>query len=137
MKVRFESIIFATDRKVGIIDITRRVEEVVAKSGVKDGLCLVHAAHATMAIVVNEHETGLLQDILTKVNEVFPPRAGYRHDYIDDNAHAHLASAFIGSSRAFPVKDGRILRGTWQNILAVEMDGPRSRREVIVEALGE
>jgi len=135
--VKFATITLSTERKSDIIDITHRVEEIVVKSGVENGLCLIHAAHATMAIVVNEHESGLLRDIMAKVQHMFPPGAGYSHDYIDDNAHAHLASAFLGSSRIFPVKNGRIVRGTWQHILALELDGPRSRREVVVELLGE
>jgi len=136
MKIFFHEISVSTKQRIEVVDITRQVEEAVTKSGVKNGLCLIHAPHATAAIVANENEYGLINDIVRKVEEVFPIGAGYQHDRIDDNAHAHLASAFIGSSRIFPVKNSRILRGTWQNVFLVEADGPRNRR-VVVEVLGE
>lgn len=136
MKIFFYEFSVSTKRRVEVVDVTYQVEEAVAKSGVKNGLCLIHAPHATAAIVANENEPGLLYDIVKKIEEVFPMGVGYQHDRIDDNAHAHLTSTFIGSSRIFPVKNSRILRGTWQNIFIVEADGPRNRR-IIVEILGE
>ncbi len=136
MKVYFAEFSVSTKSRFEIVDITDRVEREASNSKIKDGICLVYAPHATAAIVVNEHESGLLQDILSKVRELFPEGAGYRHDLIDDNAHAHLASALISSARIFPLKGGRLIRGTWQNIMLLEMDGPRSRR-IIVEVLGE
>ncbi|OYT54967.1 MAG: hypothetical protein B6U77_02320 [Candidatus Hecatellales archaeon ex4484_218] len=136
MKVFFHEFSLSTSKRLEIVDITDKVEEAVLKSGVKNGLCLIHAAHATAAIVVNENEFGLIQDILKKIEEEFPIGAGYQHDRIDDNAHAHLISTFLSSSKIFPVKGSRIVRGTWQNIFFVEADGPR-RRRIIVEVLGE
>jgi len=109
----------------------------VSASKVEAGLCLVHASHATAAIICNENESGLVQDILRKVREIFPPGAGYLHDRIDDNASSHVASALIGASRTFPVEDGRLVRGTWQNIFLLELDGPRTRRVVNVHIVGE
>jgi secondary thiamine-phosphate synthase enzyme len=61
---------------------------------------------------VNEQESGLVEDILRKVQEEFPRGAGWRHDRVDDNADAHLASVFLGHSKTFPVKNGRLERGT-------------------------
>jgi len=136
LKVFFHEFTVSTRKRVEVVDVTLQVEEAVAKSRVKDGLCLIHAPHATAAIVANENESGLLHDIVKKIEEVFPAGVGYQHDRIDDNAHAHLVSTFIGSSRIFPVKNSRILRGTWQNIFLVEADGPRTRR-IIVEVFGE
>jgi len=136
LKVYFQDLTVHSSKRFELIDITWKVEEAVAASGIRNGLCLVYAPHATAAIIANEHESGLLYDLLAKVRELFPEGAGYRHDRIDDNAHAHLASAFLASSRIFPVRDGRLVRGTWQNILLVEADGPRTRR-VVVEVLGE
>ncbi|MCS7103359.1 MAG: secondary thiamine-phosphate synthase enzyme YjbQ [Candidatus Korarchaeum sp.] len=117
-----------------ILDITSLVEAVVSRSGIKEGICLVHLPHATAALVTNENEVGLIRDLLRKLKEEFM-KEGWEHDRVDDNAHAHLASAFIGASRAFPVASGRLMRGTWQNILLVEMDGPRERK-VIVTIVG-
>ena len=113
-----------------IIDITDLVEAVVSRSGIREGICLIHLPHATAAIIANENEAGLIRDIMKKLKEEFL-REGWEHDRIDDNAHAHLASAFLGASKAFPVVSGRLLRGTWQNLLLVELDGPRERRIVV------
>lgn len=136
MKTFFEEISVSTGNRTEVVDITRNVEEIIKKSMVTNGLCVIHSVHSTTAIIVNEHEAGLLKDITKKVQQDFPKGAGWLHDRVDDNADAHLASSFIGPARIFPVKDGRLIRGTWQNIFLLELDGPRARR-VIVEVLGE
>jgi secondary thiamine-phosphate synthase enzyme len=137
MKTFAKALTVSTREKYQIIDLTRSIEEIVSESEVERGLCLVHASHATAAIICNENESGLVQDILRKVREIFPPGAGYLHDRIDDNASSHVASALIGASRTFPVEDGRLVRGTWQNIFLLELDGPRTRRVVNVHIVGE
>ncbi len=136
MKVYMKELRLSTSKRFELVDITAEVEKIVAESGVCKGMVLVFAPHATAAIIANEHEAGLLEDIVTWIREHFQPERGWMHNRIDDNAHAHLASAFIGASRVFPVWDCRLVRGTWQNIMLVEMDGPRTRR-VIVEVMGE
>ncbi len=137
MKVYFQEIMFSTTKRFQLIDITREVENIVRESGVRNGLCLVFAPHATAAIIANEHESGLMDDILTKIKELVQPDRRWKHNIIDDNAHAHIGSALMGADRIFPVKDGHLIRGTWQNIFLVEMDGPRSQRYVVVEVIGE
>lgn len=135
MRVYFDTFEVSTSKRVELINITERVEEVVEKSGVKDGICLVFAPHATAAVIVNEDERGLKEDIVRWLEQSFPRDGGWRHNLVDDNASAHLASAFTSSCRVFPVKGGGLVRGTWQSIFLVEMDGPRKRR-VVVEVLG-
>ncbi len=137
MKVYTEELTLSTSSRFELVDITGRVEEAVRRSGVRNGMCLVFAPHATAAIIANEHERGLVEDMVDLIRELFKPDAAWRHNRIDDNAHAHLASALIGAGRVFPVMEGRLVRGTWQNIFLVEMDGPRARRKVIVEVMGE
>ena len=137
MKNFAKAITLSTREKYQLVDLTETVEKIVSESQVAKGLCLVHASHATAAIVCNEHESGLIHDILRKVKEIFPPSDGYLHDRIDDNASGHIASALIGASRTFPIEDGRLVRGTWQNIFLLELDGPRSRRTVNVHIIGE
>lgn len=137
MKVYFKDLTLRTSRRLELVDITGDVEEAVRESGVRNGLCLVFAPHATAAVVANEHEHGLMSDMLRKIGEDYPADGSWEHNRIDDNAAAHLASAFIGSGRLFPVRDGRLVRGTWQNIFLVELDGPRSSRRVVVEVMGE
>ncbi len=136
MKVYFKELKISTSGRYELVDITSEVERAVNDSGIKNGVCLVFAPHATAAIVANEHETGLMEDILTKIQEEYPRNGKWLHNRIDDNAAAHLASAFISSARIFPVKNGYLIRGTWQNIFLVEMDGPRSIRRIVIEIIG-
>jgi len=136
MKVFFEDISLSTKNRTELIDITRNVEEITRKSEIRNGLCLIHAVHSTVGIIVNENESGLKKDIVKKIQQDFPRGAGWLHDMVDDNADAHLASSFISPSRIFPVRDGRPVRGSWQNIFLLELDGPRTRR-ISVEVMGE
>ena len=137
MKNLSRTLSLSTKDKYELIDLTEEIEETVSESGVTEGLCLVHAAHATAAIICNENESGLKHDILKKVKELFPPGTGYLHDRIDDNASGHIASALIGASCTFPIGNSRLVRGTWQNIFLLELDGPRSRRDVTIRVMGE
>lgn len=137
MAVFAKALTVSTRERYQLVDLTRSIEEIVAESKIEKGLCLVHASHATAAIIANENESGLVNDVLRKVKEIFPPGAGYLHDRIDDNASSHIASALIGASRAFPIEDGRLVRGTWQNIFLLELDGPRAHRVVNVHIVGE
>jgi secondary thiamine-phosphate synthase enzyme len=120
-----------------LIDLTSEVTQFVRKSNVRDGICIISVPHATAAIIANEHETGLLDDLLRKIEALFPESASYSHNAIDDNADAHIASAFLGHSRTFPIMNRELIRGTWQNIFFVELDGPRSRRDVVLQAIGD
>lgn len=109
----------------------------VENVGIRNGICIISVPHATAAVIANEHESGLMQDMLAKIENMFPISRSYLHNAIDDNADAHLAAAFLGHSRTFPIVDGRLVRGTWQNVFVVELDGPRSRREVWLQIIGE
>lgn len=136
MKSFVKELTVRTSERFEAIDITELVEEAVAESGVRDGFCMVHVPHATAAVIANEAEPGLLKDYIDLVKEIGKPGHPWRHNRIDNNAHAHLAAAIIGNARCFPVRGGRLVRGTWQNIILLEMDGPRHRR-VVVQVLGE
>ncbi len=118
-----------TKKREEIVDITDEVKKYVKG---KSGLLLVYTPHTTTAITVNEAESGLLEDIISKMSEIIPRGAGYKHDRIDDNADAHIKASIIGNSAIIPIENGRLLLGTWQRILFLEFDGPRNRR-VIVE----
>ncbi|MCX8142015.1 MAG: secondary thiamine-phosphate synthase enzyme YjbQ [Candidatus Nezhaarchaeota archaeon] len=135
MKVYFEELDILTSRKIELVNITKQVEEAIRRSNVKDGLCLVYVPHATATVIANEDEPGLRQDITSWLEQNFPANGGWKHNIVDDNASAHLASAFISPHLLFPVRDGNIIRGAWQQIILVEMDGPR-RRRVLIEVMG-
>ena len=136
MRVYVEEFSVKTSKGIGVVDITHTIESIVSKSGIKNGIVLVHVPHATAAIIANEYEPRLAEDYVELIRELFKPGYNWKHNTIDNNAHAHLAAALIGNARVFPVLDGSILRGTWQNIILLELDGPRNRR-VVVEVMGE
>ena len=137
MKVYQEEFEISTSKRIQTVDITNKVEKIVEKSGLKNGICQIFVPHATAGIILEEAESGLLRDIEKNVEKMFPKGVGYEHDRIDDNANSHLASGFFGQSRILPVKDGRIVRGTWQRPLLLELDGPRGSRRVFVTVIGE
>ncbi len=136
MKTWFREFSFSSRERREIVDLTGQVLEAAGQSGIKNGLLVVQLPHATAALMLNENEEGLKQDILNKLDDLVPARGGYQHDRIDDNAHAHLKSALVGSSVVLPIVDGKVVRGTWQSFLAVEQDGPR-RRRLAVFVMGE
>lgn len=137
MKVYQDEFEIKTSKRTEIIDITSEVEGSVRKNKVKTGICNVFVPHATAAVILNENEDGVIEDITDKIKKDFPSGVGYRHDVIDDNADSHLASSFLGQSKVIPIKDNKLLRGTWQQIFLIELDGPRNSRKVIVTIIGE
>ncbi|MEM2282285.1 MAG: secondary thiamine-phosphate synthase enzyme YjbQ [Candidatus Hadarchaeales archaeon] len=136
MRVWTREFTLSTKRRREVVDITDEVLRAVRESGVKNGILVVQLPHATASLVLNEGEEGVKQDLLNKLEELIPSNGGYLHDRIDDNAHAHLKSALVGSSRVLPIVDGHLVRGTWQNFLVIEEDGPRTRR-VSIFIMGE
>jgi secondary thiamine-phosphate synthase enzyme len=126
---------FSTSSEIELVNITAKVAAIVGKTKAKEGAALVFAPHATGAILICEDEEGLKKDLIAHVKKMFPKGAGYAHDRIDDNAHSHLASSFLGCEQTIPVKDGKLCLGTWQSIFFLETDGPRTNRRVLVRLL--
>ncbi len=125
-------IVFSTREEYGLTRLTEKINSELKKMGAKEGVCNLFSPHATGVIVILEDEPGLRRDFLRKARELFPPGAGYEHDRIDDNAHSHLMSTFLGESKTIPVQNNRLDLGTWQNVFWLETDGPRHERRVII-----
>ena len=124
-----------TQERFQLVDITGRVEEIVGENGIKDGQVLVFVPHSTAAVLLTENEEGLKRDWL----DVFKKMVSgfnFRHDLIDDNADSHILSGLVGQGKTLPVKEGRMVRGTWQQIFLAEFDGPKTRK-VIVKVTGD
>ena len=110
-----------------MVDITASVQKEVSKSGMKEGLCVIYVPHTTAGVTINEGaDPAVVQDILTKLNDIVPRNAGYRHR--EGNADSHIKASLMGSSVTVLIEDGRIVLGTWQKIFFCEFDGPRSRQ---------
>ena len=99
MKVFFKEFTISTSERFQVINITSYVEEAVKESGIRNGICLVFVPHATAAIIANEYEPNIVSDYIELIRQVFKPDYEWKHNRIDNNAHAHLASAVIGPSR--------------------------------------
>jgi secondary thiamine-phosphate synthase enzyme len=127
-----ETLRLRTRRKFEVVDLTPGVAAVVERSRLAEGVCTVFVRHATAAIVINENaDAGVRADIVRALDKLFPEGV-WEHDRVDDNGAAHLKAAFLGPSESVPVRDGRLLLGTWQGIALVECDGPRDR-EIVVD----
>jgi len=115
-----------------LIEINDKVKNIVEKSGVEEGICLVYVPHASAALMINENaDPNILDDILKTLNKIIPLHDNYKHDRIDNNAAAHIKSSIIGPSKTIPIKDGKLQLGQWQNVFLAEFDGPRERRVIV------
>ncbi len=112
------------------IDITQRVEEMLAETGMKSGMCYIYVPHTTAAVTINEGADPSVQnDILYTLSKLVPHEGGYRHS--EGNADAHIKSSLVGASEHVLIDEGKLVLGTWQSIFFCEFDGPRHRRVAI------
>jgi secondary thiamine-phosphate synthase enzyme len=134
-----------TDADISLCDITPQVETVIDKSGIINGFVLVNSRHTTTAIIINENEPRLLEDIGRFFTQLVPRDSEYLHNDIQrrdcppdepENAHSHLCAILLGSNEAVPLMDKQLVLGTYQSILLVELDGSR-QRSVNVQVIGE
>lgn len=137
MKFYTEYLWFNTKNKREFINITDKVEEILLKSEIKEGMILVSAMHITAAVYVNDAESGLIQDIDEWLEKLAPFNPNYKHHRTGEiNGDAHLKSLLIHHEIIVPVTNGRLDFGPWQQIYYAEFDGQR-RKRVIVKVMGE
>ena len=123
-----------TDEKRQLVDITNDVEREIAESKVADGLLVVFAKHTTCALIISEFEENLEKDLLNFFKSE-GPKGPFSHSHGgQSHTSSHILSAAIGQSVSIPLKDSRMLLGTWQRICLAEFDGPRER-EIIIQTL--
>jgi len=137
MKSHTEYLIFSTKQRRELLNVTEQLAQIVAKSGVREGLCLVSAMHITAAIWVNDEEDGLKQDLLEWLDVLAPARPDYRHHRTgEDNADAHLKRTLMHHQVILPITNGALDLGPWEQVFYAEFDGQR-RKRVVVKVLGE
>ncbi|RLG20929.1 YjbQ family protein [Candidatus Micrarchaeota archaeon] len=125
-----------SEKRNQIIDITKKVNEIVKQSKVKEGICVVYVPHATAGILINENwDPNVMLDILDMLEKIIP-RGVWRHDKVDGNGDAHIKAALVGPSETIIIREGRLLLGRWQDIMLADFDGPR-RRTVYVEIISK
>ena len=119
-----------TERREQFIDITGRIQEIVAGTGVRDALCHIFVPHTTAGVAIQENaDPDVVRDILATLARLVPRTGDYRH--VEGNSDSHVKAAAVGSSQIVPVEGGRLALGTWQGIYFCEFDGPRTRRVVV------
>ena len=128
-----------TNGDVDIVDITSDVQDVISKSKIKDGIVCVFVPGSTGSITSIEYEPGLMKDFPRFLEKIAPKGIHYDHHetWHDDNGHSHVRASLMGPSTTFPIKNGKLIHGTWQQLVFVELDtGPRNRN-IIVQIVGE
>ena len=119
-----------------MVHITDQVEQIVRRSGVRDGLCFVSPMHITAAVYVNDLESGLIEDIGKWLEELAPSRPDYKHHQTgEDNADAHLKRTIMGHQVVLPITAGKLDLGPWEQVFYAEFDGQR-RKRVVVKVMG-
>jgi secondary thiamine-phosphate synthase enzyme len=138
MKTYRKELWFNTQTRRELINITSQVEQCLAESGVKEGLCLVNAMHITASVFINDDEPGLHQDFETWLEKLAPekPYSQYRHNTAEDNADAHLKRTIMGREVTVAVTAGKLDFGPWEQIFYGEFDGKRKKR-ALVKIIGE
>jgi secondary thiamine-phosphate synthase enzyme len=120
-----------------IVDITRRVQEVVADAGTADGLASAFVRGSTAAIATMEFEPGGVTDLRNLLDRLIPVRGDYEHNRLnhDTNSHAHQRASIVGPSEVVPVEGGRLALGTWQQLVLIDFDDRARERTVVVQVV--
>lgn len=132
-----ESIRFATSKREELVDITPQVRELVARSGLRDGLLAIYAQGATGAIMIQENWDDSVRTDAVNLLAQLIPRGVWLHDRQDGNGDAHLKAGLVGPSETIPIIDGKLGLSTWQNVFFCEFDGPRRERTVVCTLLAD
>jgi len=122
-----ETFTLRTHRRCEMLDISERIRELAAKSGVADGLAIVYVPHTTAAVTINENaDPSVAHDILQALEQLVPPHQP-QYQHTEGNSDAHIKASLVGSSVTVLIKNGALSLGAWQGIYFCEFDGPRSR----------
>jgi secondary thiamine-phosphate synthase enzyme len=145
MKIYKERIEFETKSQIEFINITDQINEIIGKSGVREGQVLVFAEHTTLGVAINHYEQMLLQDFMRVLYRTVPVDDQYSHDLFElrresvsdgrSNGHSHCKAFLMGSSETIAVERGKLVLGPRQSVLVVEFDGSR-KRDVLVQVMG-
>ena len=138
MKSFRKELTFNTPHRRDFINITDDVENAVASSGVREGLCLVNAMHITASVYINDDEAGLLRDYEEWLERLAPhaPTTRYHHNVGEDNGDAHLKRQVMGRGVVVAITNGKLDFGPWEQIFYGEFDGRRAKR-VLIKIIGE
>jgi secondary thiamine-phosphate synthase enzyme len=137
-KIKNSDLSFKTSGDTDIIDITAHVSRKVAESGLTEGQVLIFVPGSTAAVTTIEYETGVVKDLQEAIERLTPSGIPYRHDarWGDGNGYAHVRAALMGPSLIVPLIQGRLVLGTWQQIVLVDFDNEPRDRKVLISVSG-
>lgn len=145
MKIHREKIAFQSSTQIEFVDITDRIQEIVDRSGIREGQVLIYAPHTTMGVRINHSESMLLQDFMRILYRLVPVDDQYSHDLFElrrdskadgrSNGHSHCKAMLIGTSETVPVEKGKLFLSSIQSVFAIEFDGAR-KRDVVIQVIG-
>ncbi|MFH1511338.1 MAG: secondary thiamine-phosphate synthase enzyme YjbQ [Candidatus Woesearchaeota archaeon] len=127
MTKTIDEIQISTCKRLEVVDITEMVEQIVKKSAIQEGSCLVYTGHATGAIIISENYDPNIGEDIQNCLQALIPAGKWLHDRIDNNGDSHIKASIIGPGKTIPLSNGRLCLGQWQNICFCEFDGPRKR----------
>jgi secondary thiamine-phosphate synthase enzyme len=138
MRVATSYLELSTTKEDEIIDITGRVEEALASSGLQEGIATVFVTGSTAALTTIEHEPGLAEDFPAMMGRLAPKGMKYEHHrkWHDANGHSHVKASLLGPSISVPFTAGRMALGEWQQIVLVEFDIRPRDRKIVVQLIG-
>jgi secondary thiamine-phosphate synthase enzyme len=139
MSIYYDELNIETSGEVDIVNITDDVQRIVTKSKIKDGIACIFMPGSTGSITTIEYEPGLKKDLARVLQKIAPKGEYYDHHetWHDDNGHSHVRASLIGPSITIPLKNGKLLHGTWQQIVFLELDTQPRDRKIIVQIVGE
>lgn len=139
MRIITETIVLSTKGHTDIVDVTPRVGELLSRSGLKEGRLTVFVPGSTAGVTTIEYEPGLLKDLPEALERIAPTGAAYQHDatWGDGNGSAHVRAAMVGGSLTVPFTEGRMILGTWQQIVVMDFDNRPRERRIVVQLMGE
>ncbi len=125
--------------ELDMIDITREVQKAVSESGIKSGIVSIFVPGSTASVSTIEYEPNLVEDFENIIERVVPSDIVYKHKetWGDDNGKSHIRATIIGPELTVPFKDGKLLLGTWQQIVLIDFDVPARTREIILQIIGD
>jgi secondary thiamine-phosphate synthase enzyme len=137
MKIYQKEIKIETKGPYDFIDITDKVNEILKESGIKNGIVSLFSLHNTACIIIQENDETIFKDIEEFFNRILPLNTKYHHNYEGNiNATAHIKTNLLSQSLCIPIKDGKLLLGTWQRIIFLELFEARERK-VFITIIGE
>jgi secondary thiamine-phosphate synthase enzyme len=137
--IHTEQFTLETEGGFSVVNVTERVRDIVKASAIQEGMALVFYRHTTGAVILDEHESGVIADLEAMLDEISPVDRDYRHHLraVDFNAHAHMRTALLGAQAVVPIAEGDLLLGRYQDIMVIDMQTERAPRYVAVTVIGE